>query len=691
MTRTGKKVKFLKFFILLLIPLFLLGAMGNGKASFPQGITGGFGTLSRDGKLSLELTVLKADLGEELRPRDAFERYVRSVLNAVNNSSRDDDMVTLKSVSESGEEYLVSVATRRVNANMKGMGDFAYDRMSRFTAPDSDTFTRLALMANGNLRCMLSKPFGELLGSVEIEAGTSKNQVYVRPLDALTGEEMSMEELSARGSAASENTRFSMFRLPDVGAVSRIRIRFPGKVLYRSSTCVEPVDERTVDLVPVTLVANVVRQEYVLDDEGNKIYDEAGVAATRQVNERDCELSCIFGYVAFDQGANWALIGCCIGGAALLLAAALFFGYRYREKLFGVPSLPVPAMGTQPAAGTLSAETAAGTAEALPFAEEKEKKEKKERRSLVVPGSVLARIKKHKLLYLMLLPAVALAITFCYVPMFGIIIAFKDYNLLEGFGGSEWVGFKYFIQIFTGEDPAVFLVFRNTIYIALIRVATNFPAILLFALLINEIKSEKLKSLTRTISYLPYFISWIAVGGMMISLFSVDDGVLNKVLTAVSGHEVRINWYAESKYWWMILALSSMWKSLGWGTIIYMSALGSINSELYDACRIDGGGRLRMVTTVTIPGIMNVIMLQLIMDAGNLVRDNYEQILAMTQGSSAINDTTYVVGAMSYSAIIGGSGFSQATAFGLVQGLLGLVLVLLTNQIAKKTDNEGVL
>jgi putative aldouronate transport system permease protein len=312
------------------------------------------------------------------------------------------------------------------------------------------------------------------------------------------------------------------------------------------------------------------------------------------------------------------------------------------------------------------------------------------RRKNYAAKSPFARIMKHKLLYLMLIPSLILVITFCYVPMFGVVIAFKDYNLYDGFAGSEWVGLKYFKYIFQGTDPNIFLVFRNTIYISLIRVATNFPAILIFALMINEIGSKKLKGITRTIAYLPSFISWIAVGGMMVALLSVEEGGLNAFLSLVQGKEVKINWYAQDQYWWAILALSSMWKSLGWGTIVYMSALGCINSELYDACKIDGGGRFRMILSVTIPGIMNVIMLQLIMDAGNLIRDNYEQILAMTNGSTALSETTYVVGAMSYSSIMSGSGYSQATAFSLVQGVIGLVLVLLTNKIAKKTDNEGV-
>ena len=140
-----------------------------------------------------------------------------------------------------------------------------------------------------------------------------------------------------------------------------------------------------------------------------------------------------------------------------------------------------------------------------------------------------------------------------------------------------------------------------------------------------------------------------------------------------------------------ILAASSLWKGLGWGTLIYMSALGSISDELYDACTIDGGGRFRQAITVTLPGVMNVIMLQLILDISSIMGDNYEQIIAMTRGLDILHSTTNVVGTLAYGSVLGGSGFSLATACGLIQGVIGLILVIFTNRIVKKTDNEGIL
>lgn len=298
-------------------------------------------------------------------------------------------------------------------------------------------------------------------------------------------------------------------------------------------------------------------------------------------------------------------------------------------------------------------------------------------------------IVRHKWMYLFLLPAVVLIGIFCYGPMFGLIIAFQDYRLSEGVFASEFVGFKTFYNILFSPELASYRAFRNTIYISLIRIATNFPVILIFTLLLNEVKIRKVKGAIQAISYIPFFISWISIGGMSYNLFSVNDGILNKIITSFGGEP--ITWYTAEQYWWGILAISSLWKGMGWATLIYLSGLGSIDSELYDACEIDGGGRFRKMISVTLPGLKNVIMLQLILDIGAMMSDNYEQILAMINGSQSLNETTEVVGSLEYNAIINGSGYSIATAYSIVRGIIGLILVLFSNRVAKKSDAEGIL
>lgn len=306
----------------------------------------------------------------------------------------------------------------------------------------------------------------------------------------------------------------------------------------------------------------------------------------------------------------------------------------------------------------------------------------------VMKGKTARNIRKHWRLFLFLFPSFVLVLIFNYAPMFGLVIAFQDYELVGGVLKSEFIGLDNFIDIFTAETLYTYRYFRNTIYISLIRIASNFPVILIYTLLVNEIASRKAKSWVQTISFLPHFISWVVVGGLAYSLFSVDGGMFNKILTKFGFSPVM--WYAEADLWWGILAISSLWKGMGWATIIYLSGLSAIDRELYDACRIDGGGRLRQAISVTLPGIIELVVLQLIFDVGSIMGDNYDQILSMINGSQALGETTNVIGILTFNAATGGSNLSKATAFGLIQSVIGLTLVLMTNKLAKKADLEGI-
>lgn len=304
-------------------------------------------------------------------------------------------------------------------------------------------------------------------------------------------------------------------------------------------------------------------------------------------------------------------------------------------------------------------------------------------------GPTLRGIKKHKFLYLLALPAVIFLLIFSYAPMFGVIIAFQDYVSAEGVLGSEFVGFKNFYDILFNPLTVSYKEIRNTVYISIIRIATNFPVILLFTLMVNEIKCKKAKSLVQAISYIPYYISWISVGGMAYNLFKLDGGIFNQIIVSFGGEP--FDWYTKEDYWWWILALSSLWKGMGWSTLIYLAALSSIDMELYDACEIDGGGRFTKMRSVTIPGIMNVIMLQLIMDIASVLSDNYDQVMAMINKADALSETTKVIGAIEFDAVSGSSGQARATTYGLLRGFIGLILVFVTNKIAKNSGNEGIM
>lgn len=301
---------------------------------------------------------------------------------------------------------------------------------------------------------------------------------------------------------------------------------------------------------------------------------------------------------------------------------------------------------------------------------------------------------KYKFLYLMLVPGLACLIIFHYAPMFGLITAFQDYSLTEGFA-SEWVGLKYFYRIFTANTPYVYRIFRNTIFISLIRIGTNFPIILLFALFINSIKNTRVKSVMQTVSFIPYFLSWAAVAGLLYAIIS-DYGLLNSALIKLGIVKKGVNepsWYSMPDAWWGILSISSLWKGMGWGTLIYISAMCNIDEELYEACALDGGGSFRKMITVTIPGIMPMICMQLILDSSSIMKDNYEQILALINGATGLSTTLQVIGQVSFDALSSGSGssFGSATTYGLIQGVIGLILVFVSNRIVKKSDNPGII
>ncbi len=298
-------------------------------------------------------------------------------------------------------------------------------------------------------------------------------------------------------------------------------------------------------------------------------------------------------------------------------------------------------------------------------------------------------IKKHPILYAFILPSLFMILLMNLGTSFGVLIAFQDYNIVEGVSGSEWVGLKNFISVFHSSTvTGNYAVFRNTIYISLVRIVTNFPAILIFALLVNEINISRAKKTVQVVSYIPYFISMVAVGGMLYTLLS-NNGIVNQLIEKFGG--TPVDWYSKADAWWLILALSSLWKGMGWATLVYISGLGAIDPELYDACTVDGGGRFRKMITVTIPGISEVIILQLILDIGHLLSDNYSQIIALTHGSTTLSSTLRVIGELNYTAMRTGDGLGRATAIGLVQSFFGLILMLAANWIAKKTDHEGVL
>lgn len=291
-----------------------------------------------------------------------------------------------------------------------------------------------------------------------------------------------------------------------------------------------------------------------------------------------------------------------------------------------------------------------------------------------------AKLKKNLYMYLLLAPAVLAVIIFCYCPLGGILIAFKDYNVLSGFFKSPWVGLKHFVSIFT--MPNFLSAIKNTLIYSSVLIFGYFPFPIILALMFNEVRWTKFKKVSQTITYLPHFLSWISVIGFCYSLFALN-GTVQDVMAAVFGEGYeRKNILLDSKNFLWILFISQTWKNIGWSSILYLAAITGIDPSLYEAASIDGCNRLRQVWHITLPGIRVTCVISLIMAVGNLVNTSFEQIYGFQ--NVYIQEETEVINTLIYRQGIQSAQYSPATAFGLVQGLVSLLLVITANTVSKK-------
>ena len=292
---------------------------------------------------------------------------------------------------------------------------------------------------------------------------------------------------------------------------------------------------------------------------------------------------------------------------------------------------------------------------------------------------------KYWQLYLLFLPVLAWYIVFCYAPMGGISIAFRKFSVIRGIAGSPWVGWANFEQMFSA--PMFWRAFRNTLIISFQNLLIGFPIPILFALLVNEIRHAGFKKTVQTISYLPHFISWSVVGGLVYMLLSLNTGTVNNVIAALGG--TPQNFTGMNAYFRGIVVVSGIWKSMGWSAIVYLAAITGVDEELYEAAYIDGANRFNRLWHITLPGIRTTISVMLILQVGNLLSVNFDQIYILIndmvlETGETLDYYVYRVGLYST------NNFSQATAVGLIKSLIGFVLVITTNIITKKmTDGEG--
>ncbi|MDQ0877337.1 putative aldouronate transport system permease protein [Paenibacillus sp. V4I3] len=307
---------------------------------------------------------------------------------------------------------------------------------------------------------------------------------------------------------------------------------------------------------------------------------------------------------------------------------------------------------------------------------------KPERRTL--GQSIWNPIRRDLFLYLLILPGVLYFLIFKYVPMWGILISFQNYSPFTGLLHSEWVGFEHFRRFFSNNDFSI--LFRNTMAINLLNLIFFFPLPILVSLLLNELKAGWFKKTLQSIIYLPHFLSWVIIVGLSFLMLSKDQGILNQLLVSM-GYD-RVDFLTEPTYFWGLLTLQSIWKELGWGTVIFLAAMSGVDPQLYEAARMDGAGRFRMMWNVTLPGIRNVIIILLILRVGHIMDVGFEQVYLMMNGAvSSVADVfdTYV-----YRVGIQQGDFSYSTAVGVFKSVVGLLLVIGANRLAKRFGEEGV-
>jgi putative aldouronate transport system permease protein len=293
-------------------------------------------------------------------------------------------------------------------------------------------------------------------------------------------------------------------------------------------------------------------------------------------------------------------------------------------------------------------------------------------------------VTQHKWLYILLLPGLIYFIMFRYVPMGGLIIAFKDYSPFKGIWGSPWVGFDNFKKFFSNSDFSKLLI--NTLGISLLQLIFYFPAPIILSLFLNEVRHSGYKRIVQTFVYVPHFVSWVIVASLTYQLFNVTDGVFNVIYKAVSGSTFDI--LSKSSTFWGLIVGQDIWRETGYGTIVFLAALSGVDQELYEAARVDGAGRWRLMWHITLPAIKGTIIMMLIMRVGGILNTGYEQIFLMRNdlnlARSEVFDT-YI-----YTKGIKNGMYSFSSAVGMFKSIVGMILVLLSDRIAKAFGESGL-
>lgn len=304
------------------------------------------------------------------------------------------------------------------------------------------------------------------------------------------------------------------------------------------------------------------------------------------------------------------------------------------------------------------------------------------KRGKVHSGNTLARMKKQRMYYAFLIPAAITLILFSYLPMTGLIMAFQNYKVKHGFFGSEWVGLAHFKDFLT--DKNFYNAFKNTLQISVLHLVAGFPAPIILALMLDEVKNPLGKKFAQTVTYLPHFISWVIIATLVYRMLDVDSGIVNYVLKLLGKDPVAF--MREGSMFKTILIIVMVWKEVGWNAIIYLAAIASIDPQIHEAAVVDGASKLQRLWHITIPCIMPTAVLMLVINVGSMMRVNFDAVYNMMNamvGTYAETIDTFV-----YKMGVRMGNYSYATAIGLTQSVISIVLVLISLKLSKKV-NDG--
>lgn len=299
---------------------------------------------------------------------------------------------------------------------------------------------------------------------------------------------------------------------------------------------------------------------------------------------------------------------------------------------------------------------------------------------------LLSTIKRQIGYHLLVWPALVFTVIFSYIPMAGLVIAFKNYKLRAGIWNSKWNGLENFRYLF--NDYFMPQIVLNTVAIGVLSIVISFPVVLCFALLLNEIKSNAYKRVVQTVSYLPHFISWVIMAVILTALFSASDGIFSTLLQRLELISKPLNILTSKDSYWMMVVLSSVWKEMGWSAILYLAVIAGIDESIYKASQIDGAGRLARMWYITLPSLKGIIAINLILSVSSIPGVGFDQAYNLSNNVNIerANTLSYYV----YNSGIVSARFSYATAIGLVLSVISAVLMVSANTISRKLTGKGL-